>query len=108
MTFIEGIVLLIASVGVFFVMLSAIGILRLPDIYTRMHAAAKAATVGVSCVLLATGLYYEEYFLRLLFLIGLFFITGPIATTTMARAAYRTSNPEGKFVLHYDDMADRQ
>ncbi|MEZ4613943.1 MAG: monovalent cation/H(+) antiporter subunit G [Caldilineaceae bacterium] len=108
MTIGEAMILLLATIGVIFMLLSAIGILRLPDVYARMHAAAKATTMGVTCVLLATGLYYEEYTVRLVLLIVLFFITGPIATTTMARAAYRTAKPEEKFILRYDEMANKK
>ena len=108
MTVFELLILSLATIGVIFMLLSAIGILRLPDVYARMHAAGKAATIGVSCVLFATGLYYQEYFLRMILLIVLFFITAPIATTTMARAAYRTSKPEEKFILKYDEMAKQE
>lgn len=105
MTIREGFILFFAIVGVTFMMISAIGILRLPDMYTRMHAAGKAATLGVICVLLAAGLYYPDYLIRMILLIAFFFLTAPIATTTMARAAYRTFNEERKFVLNYDAMA---
>lgn len=108
MTIFELFILILSAVGVIFMALSAIGILRLPDVYARMHAAGKAATAGVSCVLLATGLYYEEYLIRMVLLIVLFFITAPIATTTMARAAYRTAAADEKFTLRYDDMAEQE
>lgn len=105
MTIREGFVLFFALVGVAFMVISAIGILRLPDMYTRMHAAGKAATLGVICVLLAAGLYYPDHLLRMILLIVFFFLTAPIATTTMARAAYRTAKEERRFVLNYDAMA---
>jgi len=108
MSLFEWSILILAGLGVLFMLLSAIGILRLPDVYARMHAAGKSATAGVSCVLLATGLYYDEYLVRMVLLIVLFFITAPIATTTMARAAYRTAKPEEKISLHYDDMAKQK
>jgi len=107
MTLREAFVLFFAAIGVVFMLISAIGILRLPDVYARMHAAGKAATVGVSGVLVAAGLFYPDYLARMLLLITLFFITGPIATTTMARAAYRTSKQERRFVLRYDEMAEQ-
>lgn len=105
MTIREGFVLFFAIVGVAFMLISAIGVLRLPDVYTRMHAAGKAATLGVICVLLAAGLFYPDYLIRMILLIVFFFLTAPIATTTMARAAYRTAKEERQFVLHYDEMA---
>ena len=101
----EILLLVIASIGVFFMFVSAIGIVRLPDVYARMHAAAKASTLGVSCLLLVAGLEFGEGELfRMVILIVLFFITGPVATTAMARAAYRTDF-ERELVLHYDELA---
>jgi multicomponent Na+:H+ antiporter subunit G len=105
MTIREGFVLFFAIVGVAFMVISAIGVLRLPDMYTRMHAAGKAATLGVICVLLAAGLYYPDYLIRMVLLILFFFLTAPVATTAMARAAYRTAKEERPFVLNYDEMA---
>ncbi|MEZ4732648.1 MAG: monovalent cation/H(+) antiporter subunit G [Caldilineaceae bacterium] len=105
MTIREAIILLFATIGVAFMLISAIGLLRLPDVYARMHAVGKAATLGVSCIAIAAGLHYPDYLLRMILLVLLFFVTAPIATTTMARAAYRTSQAESKFVLHYDEMA---
>lgn len=95
----------LAAIGTIFLAISALGIVRLPDVFTRMHAAGKAATLGVSCILLATGIHFEEerQLLRMVALIILFFVTAPIATTTMARAAYRTSHPDS-FQLSHDDM----
>lgn len=105
----QYLILILASIGVIFMLISALGILRLPDVFTRMHAAGKAATLGVSCLLLAAGVYFglEEggaELWRMTALIVLFFVTAPIATTTMARAAYRTAEP-GQFRLGIDEMA---
>ena len=43
--------------GAFFAFAAAIGVLRLPDLYSRMHAASKAGTVGSGLLLLAAGTY---------------------------------------------------
>ncbi len=100
---------LIALVGTLFMLISALGIYRLPDIFTRMHSAGKAATLGVSCLLLSTGLYFwdDGQFWRMVALIALFFVTAPIATTSMARAAYRTTD-HAELNLQRDDLADFQ
>lgn len=108
MTLREIVMLTLAGIGVFFMFVSAIGIVRLPDIYARMHAASKASTLGIGCILLAAGLYFGEWALvRMTVLIILFFITGPIAATTMGRAAYRTDY-ERELILEYDEMAADQ
>lgn len=101
------VVVLLAAVGALFLLVSALGLLRLPDVFTRMHAAGMASTLGISCLLLATGVHFlaDGQMLRMVALIVLFFVTAPIATTSMARAAYRTGVLE-KFVLARDDLAD--
>ena len=104
MTVLEAFVLALATIGTVFMLISAVGIVRLPDVYARMHAAGKASTLGVACILLSAGIYfYETELFRMVLLIVLFFITAPIAVTTMARAAYRTDQGR-QFILHYDDL----
>ncbi|MBI3957804.1 MAG: monovalent cation/H(+) antiporter subunit G [Chloroflexi bacterium] len=105
----DYLILTLATVGVVFMLISALGILRLPDVFTRMHAAGKAATLGVSCLLLAAGIFFGDgsQFWRMVALIALFFVTAPIATTTMARAAYRTGKVE-EFRLSVDEMAETE
>jgi len=102
----EQIVLLLAAVGVAFMVVSSIGIVRLPDVFSRMHAGGKASTVGIGGLLLAAGLFFFNEFVlyRVLLLIALLFATLPIASSAIARAAYRTSRPK-KNQLHYDEMA---
>lgn len=84
---------LLAVGGALFFLVSAIGLLRLPDFYCRIHAPTKAATLGVmllgmSGVLrsLAQGdLVWTEDLAILLFL----FLTIPISSQVLARAARR-------------------
>ncbi len=109
MTIYQIIILIIATIGVLFMLISAIGLLRLPDVYMRMHAGGKAATLGVICVLIAGGLYFGSGQLpRMLILITLFFVTAPIANTAIARAVYRVSTPDDKIILNYDEMAQNE
>ncbi|MEM7532028.1 MAG: monovalent cation/H(+) antiporter subunit G [Chloroflexota bacterium] len=103
------IIIILISIGCLFLLISSIGIVRLPDIYIRMHATGKAATMGISCLLLAAGAYFgTDELPRMIILIALFFITAPIATTTMARAAHRQSmksaESSSQFFLKHDDM----
>lgn len=81
-------VLLLA--GAFFALVAAIGIARLPDLYTRMHAASKAGTVGSGLLLLAAGLYSGELAVLARALAGfLFFIlTAPVSAHLLARASH--------------------
>lgn len=75
--------------GSFFIIVGAIGMLRLPDVYTRMHAASVIDTMGAG--FLFAGLMLQAGFnqvsLKLLFILLLFFFTGPVVTHALAQAA---------------------
>ena len=75
--------------GCFFILAGAIGLLRLPDVFTRVHAASLIETVGAG--FLFAGLMLQAGFtqatLKLLFLLLLFFFTGPVITHALAQAA---------------------
>jgi multicomponent Na+:H+ antiporter subunit G len=76
--------------GSIFMLLSAIGIVRMPDLFTRMHAATKVGTVGIICIVTAVALYFEEMkVVAPAILIILFFLaTAPVAAHMIGRAAY--------------------
>jgi multicomponent Na+:H+ antiporter subunit G len=76
--------------GSLLVALGAIGLLRFPDVFTRMHAATKAATVGVIGTTAAAALEAATLsgVLVLLLVIGLLFLSGPLGMSLLARAAY--------------------
>jgi len=59
MTVTELFVLIVATVGVILLLISSIGILRLPDVLSRMHAVGKAATLGVSALLISAGIFFQ-------------------------------------------------
>jgi multicomponent Na+:H+ antiporter subunit G len=75
--------------GSFFLLAGAIGMLRLPDVYTRMHSASVIDTIGAG--FLFAGLMLQAGFsqvtLKLLFILLLFFFTGPVITHALAQAA---------------------
>ena len=88
--------LVVASIGMFFNLVSAIGLMRMPDVYTRMQAAAKAGTLGVALSILAVAVYYNQLaYTALAFVIILFiFLTAPIASHLIGRAAYFVGVPK--------------
>lgn len=75
--------------GSFFIVTGATGMLRMPDLYTRMHAASVIDTLGAA--LLIAGLILQAGFTlvtaKLLFVLLLFFFTGPVAAHALAQAA---------------------
>ena len=86
---IVGIMLLI---GATFVLSASIGLLRFPDVYTRMHSASKAGTLGSGVVLIALAVYSGEMsvFWRALAGIVFFLLTAPVSAHLIARVAYLT------------------
>ncbi len=105
MTAMNGVTLLLAGVGVLFMLLASVGVLRLRGVHNRMHAFSQA-TLGVMLILLAVGSHYGAGVLwRMVALVALYFVTGPIATTAMARAAYRV-RPSNFDFLTINEAAD--
>ncbi|MCK1998607.1 monovalent cation/H(+) antiporter subunit G [Psychrobacillus psychrodurans] len=86
--------LIIATItfGTIFILVTAIGLIRLPDAFSRAHAASKSATLGVMSILLGVFLHFwliEDHFnSRILLGIVFIFITGPVGGHMMGRAAY--------------------
>lgn len=82
-------------VGAGLVATAGIGLLRLPDVYNRSNAVAKAASLGVVCVLL--GVLVLQPSITNLLLVGLAavlqLVTAPIAGYALGRAAYRSGAP---------------
>lgn len=80
--------------GAFFTLAAAIGVVRLPDLYTRMHAASKAGTVGSGLLLLALGLHAQDtpILLRALAGFAFFILTAPISAHLLAKAAHQTGH----------------
>lgn len=76
--------------GSLFAIVAAIGIIRLPDVYTRMHAAAKAGTVASGLLLLATGVGSMDpaIFTRAIAGFVFFILTAPVSAHLLARAAH--------------------
>lgn len=81
-------------VGSLMALVSAIGLIRFKDVYTRSHAATKSSTLGV-LLTLAGALFYiigvENYFsVRLVLGIIFVFLTAPVSGHLVTRAAYRS------------------
>ncbi|MCB1214040.1 MAG: monovalent cation/H(+) antiporter subunit G [Deltaproteobacteria bacterium] len=86
----EYITAILLLLGSFFLLVAALGILRMPDVFIRMHAATKAGTVGAGLVLLSAIIYFWELkiTLRGLATIGFLLLTAPIAAHMIGRTAY--------------------
>lgn len=80
---------LLILAGCFFILVGALGMMRLPELFARMHAASLIDTLGIG--FLFAGLMLQAGFtqvtLKLLFILLLFFFTGPVITHALAQAA---------------------
>lgn len=106
-------VLLLA--GCFFTLLGAIGLVKLSDFFRRIHAPAKASTLGVGCILTASVAYHAIYgsglHPRELLITVFLFLTAPVSAHLMSRAALSLMDrqplrpgelPEGDVPADYD------
>jgi multicomponent Na+:H+ antiporter subunit G len=86
----EWLVLGLLVAGALFLLLAAVGVFRLPDVYTRMQAATKAATLGAGCTLSAVAVYFDDFgvTVRALLVVAFIFLTAPVAAHMIGRAAY--------------------
>ncbi len=88
--FLQIIVGILIVIGSFFALVASIGLLRLEDIYMRMHAASKAGTLGSGVMLLALALYAQDLAVGTRAVAGVvfFLLTTPVSAHLLARAAY--------------------
>lgn len=93
--------------GLFFTLLGSIGLVRLPDFYTRMHAPTKATTLGVASILAAAALTLPgnplSVGLKVALVIVFLFVTAPIAAHMLARAARGAGVPAAP-ETHVDEL----
>jgi multicomponent Na+:H+ antiporter subunit G len=98
--------------GTLFLLLAAIGVTRMPDLFMRMQAVTKATTLGVGCMLLAVAVYFHEFeiTIRAVLVITFFFMTAPVAAHMIGRAAYFVGVPlwEETVVDELQGRYDRQ
>lgn len=81
--------------GAVFMLLAALGLLRLPDLYSRMSATSKAATLGSSLVLLGTAAHFGTAAVagRAIVIAAFLFLTAPLGAHAIGRAGYRRGSP---------------
>lgn len=95
----------LAVTGALLVLLAGVGVVRFPDVYARMHAATKAATLGIALVGLAAALALDSAAPKVLVTIAFIFITAPSAAHLVGRAAYRAEGIDFD-VEARDDLAE--
>ena len=81
--------------GSAFALLAALGVLRMPDVFTRMQASTKASTLGLGCLLIGAALQFGDFgsFVRVLSIGAFVLLTTPVAGHVIARASYLADVP---------------
>ena len=93
---------LVTFVGSLFLFLGAVGIVRMPDLYLRMSATTKAATLGAGSILLGAAIYFYDLGIssRAIATIIFLLITAPVAAHMLGRAAFSSGVPLWKHTLY--------
>lgn len=106
------IVAALVVVGTTFMLLAAVGVVRMPDVYMRLQVSTKGASLGAGCVLLAVPLFFGDLAIgvRALLIIAFIFLTAPISAHMLGRAAYIVGVPlwEGSVMDELQDRYDRE
>ena len=94
---VEWVAVLFILLGAIVSVISAFGLIRLPDVYTRSHAATKSATLSVLACLIGAFIYFwsNDGFVSIRLVLGIIFVflTAPVAGHLVCRAAYRSRVP---------------
>jgi multicomponent Na+:H+ antiporter subunit G len=95
--------------GAAFSLLAAVGVIRLPDLYTRMHAASKAGAVGGGLILIAVAVVSQDAAVSLRAIIGVVFLllTTPVSAHLLARASYLSGYKPCK-ETHMDELGSNK
>lgn len=91
----SALIIALIVVGVFFLTVGTIGLLRLPNVYNRMHATSKPTTLGTAAIFLAGFVSFGPGNEGLTSLIGIafLFLTVPTGAHMIARSAHRSGVP---------------
>lgn len=76
--------------GCTFIALGSLGLIRMPDVYNRLQAGTKAATLGTIAVLIGIGFHHPDWWAKLLVIAGFVLFTNPVGSSTIARAALKS------------------
>ncbi|MGH3665668.1 MAG: monovalent cation/H(+) antiporter subunit G [Egibacteraceae bacterium] len=108
MSLVDALTALVLLAGVLLSLLAAVGLHRFPDVFARMHAATKPATLGLLLVVGTVALRSPDPAdtAKLLLAVGLQFLTAPVAAHMVSRAAYRDGGLLAP-ATDPDELADR-
>ena len=104
----EVFIFILSTLGAVFILLAAIGVVRMPDLYLRISVTTKAATLGIGLILGAAAIYFGDTAItsRVMAIILFMLLTAPVGAHMIGRASYFTGV---KMWLdsQYDDLKDQ-
>jgi multicomponent Na+:H+ antiporter subunit G len=89
--------------GVIAFLISSIGLIRMPDIYTRMHAGTKTTTIGIILIVLGAGCIEPSWAWKLILLAVFILLTNPLSSSVIARASHSDGS-----TLEFDELKEVQ
>lgn len=97
--------MIFSTLGALFALIASIGILKMPDFYSRLSVTVKAATIGIGFILIAVSMYFVDFAVttKSLAIILFLIMTSPIAGFLVGRVAYLTGSKMWKYTM-FDDL----
>lgn len=96
--------------GAIFLFSAGLGLLRMPDAFTRIQAGTKATTLGAMLVMIGLAIYHPGWSFKLLLIVYFVFVSNPVSSHALARSGLRTGTPMWRgripFVAAPADRAD--
>lgn len=102
------IIMILVAIGSAFILLAAIGMIRMPDFYLRVSVSTKASTLGIGLILIASGIHFNSFEMvsRSTAIILFMLLTAPVGAHMLARACYKSDTRMwDKSVI--DDLKDK-
>jgi len=89
---IDWVIIISSTIGTLSILLAAVGIVRMPDIYLRISVTTKAATMGIGLILIGCAMYFNELGItsRVIAIIFFMLLTAPVGAHMIGRASYFT------------------
>ncbi len=85
-------IMIVTAIGTLFILLAAIGIVRMPDFYLRLSVTTKAISLGLGLILIGAAVYFSNMAVtsRVVAIIFFLLLTAPVAAHMIGRASYFT------------------
>ena len=97
-------------IGVVFIVIDSIGIIRMPDVLTRMSVVAKAITLGVGFILLGVIIHFNDTltFIKVAMIYGFLIFSTSIAASVIGLAAYKDKKTKLSDLTFLDEMSEEE